>query len=652
MSLNTAAAVAWGRMNPPTVGHLQLLKTLNSIRGADKFVYLSHTQDPLKNPLSYDKKIYFVRQLFAKKFPAIDFVDSDARTIVEVLQELQQYRSIIVLAGGDRVPEYQKLLDSYNGRQDKQGRIPFSFDEITVVNAGDRDPDAEGVSGMSASKLRAVAKAGDFTAFSKGIPTHDKKLSKQLFDAVRQGMKLTERQIREANGEDGVAVVDNPSPSLSELKQSFDMLMKRYSPEEQKAFNFNEAIKYTDLETAYKKLYDSSKDKNNIPAPEVFTADWTMNKVRQATQKFFDVRKQNWEKLVAEEIQAAQRYAFPQLVGKVEFADILLTTADPPTRYHESIIAQFVKKNAASKIPVIIYVVPDTNKAVDASVAAMWVHKYIVKPTYGDSGSGTVIVLSGALAAVIDNLADLVVIPTFYADPRKVGSWSQSISTLWDGAILQSSIGAKTQVSELVDKLGNPVQVDRSSKISRKDFILKGSQYKVGSKLITQINGVIDSPNSAKKALEVIDQKFAPMVKEVGKNNLKLLQDLAKNGLKSSVKAGKSQTKLLLEWDSARLNAFKTELPTKTGNDFTKVYSVFIASHEKKTGKSMGGFFKEVFAKELEILKQAADLFGLGAAIGVVKALKKRGVFDKKKASQTNNATANVGAETSSPEEV
>jgi len=190
-------ALIFGRLNPPTTGHRKLIQTLSEQHADEHLVYLSHSQDSKKNPLSYEEKVYFADAFFSKEFPNIDVVETQARTLIEVLQELKEFTNVILVAGGDRIEEFKRLLDKYNGVPDKTGNIPYSFASIDVISAGERDPDADDVSGMSASKLRALAAEGNYEAFKLGVPSDDRKLVKELYDTIRKGMKILERKLRE-----------------------------------------------------------------------------------------------------------------------------------------------------------------------------------------------------------------------------------------------------------------------------------------------------------------------------------------------------------------------------------------------------------------------------------------------------------------------
>ena len=179
------AVITFGRMNPPTVGHEKLVNKIIATAIAEKgtpFVYLSKTQDAKKNPLSYDQKLKYGQTLFGKRL----VVKSSARTIIEVAKELQRtFKDLVVVVGSDRVGEFDNLLQKYNGKD-------YTFNSIKVISAGDRDPDADDVSGMSASKMRDYAARGDYTAFKKGVPTRDDRVVQALYKDVRTGLGISE----------------------------------------------------------------------------------------------------------------------------------------------------------------------------------------------------------------------------------------------------------------------------------------------------------------------------------------------------------------------------------------------------------------------------------------------------------------------------
>lgn len=176
--------VAFGRFNPPTVGHEKLLKAARkAATGGDLKIYPSRTQDPKKNPLDPDMKISFMKKMFPD-FEENIINDDEMKTIFNVLIAASEagYANVNIVVGSDRQAEFENLAQKYNGDL-------YEFDLIRVISAGMRDADAEGVEGMSASKMRKAVMDDDFDSFRRGTPkTLDDGDTQALFDAVRQGM--------------------------------------------------------------------------------------------------------------------------------------------------------------------------------------------------------------------------------------------------------------------------------------------------------------------------------------------------------------------------------------------------------------------------------------------------------------------------------
>ena len=185
-----AVSITFGRFNPPTVGHEKLLDKVAKeakTSGGEYRIYPSRSEDPKKNPLDAGTKVKYMRMAYPDHANSI--VDNpDMRTIFDVLAALDSdgYSSVNIVVGGDRVSEFNSLAQKYNGDL-------YTFDEIKVVSAGDRDPDAEGVEGMSASKMRKAAVEGDFDTFDQGIPESlSKKDRETLYLLLRQAMQVEE----------------------------------------------------------------------------------------------------------------------------------------------------------------------------------------------------------------------------------------------------------------------------------------------------------------------------------------------------------------------------------------------------------------------------------------------------------------------------
>jgi len=190
----------FGRFNPPTTGHEKLLDAVAAQAkknvGAPYYVFASHSENAKKDPLPYAKKVAYMKKMFPKHAKTI--VVDKARNVFEIAVSLHNkgHKSIIMVVGSDRVAEFEGLLNKYNGVEAKHGY--YGFDNIEVISAGERDPDAEGVTGMSASKMRASASANDFDTFKLGVPSTFKQ-AMSLFKDVRKYMGIRESFVPRTN---------------------------------------------------------------------------------------------------------------------------------------------------------------------------------------------------------------------------------------------------------------------------------------------------------------------------------------------------------------------------------------------------------------------------------------------------------------------
>ena len=185
---------AFGRFNPPTSGHEKLLQAARkAAAGGQLKIYPSRSQDPKKNPLDPDMKISYMKKMFSD-FEEEIINDSEMKTIFDVLSTAFEdgYKNVNIIVGADRQAEFENLAQKYNGEL-------YDFDNIRVISAGVRDSDAEGVEGMSASKLRKAVLDDDMVAFKKGTPKGLKDADVQaLFDAVRTGMNAKKKKVKES----------------------------------------------------------------------------------------------------------------------------------------------------------------------------------------------------------------------------------------------------------------------------------------------------------------------------------------------------------------------------------------------------------------------------------------------------------------------
>ena len=182
--------LAFGRFNPPHAGHQQLMDIAAQSAEQEESDYIivpSRSQDPKKNPLDADTKVSMMRQMFPQHSERI-VNDGANRTIFDVLKKAHNdgYTNVRIVAGQDRVKEFDKLSQNYNGQL-------YQFDNMEVISSGDRDPDAEGMEGLSSSRMRLAAAEGDFKTFRAGLPEDTpRKMAMTLFDTVRQTMNVKE----------------------------------------------------------------------------------------------------------------------------------------------------------------------------------------------------------------------------------------------------------------------------------------------------------------------------------------------------------------------------------------------------------------------------------------------------------------------------
>lgn len=181
---------SFGRFQPPTIGHKLLVDKVVSLAKkykADHVIYASKTQDSKSNPLNVNTKVKYLRKMFS----GVNFepASEEVRTFIEALKKLysQGYKHVFMVAGSDRLADYQRLFDKYNGGED------FSFTTLQAVSAGERDPDAEGAAGMSGTKMRQAAFNNDFASFRTGIPSSlSDQDAKKLMGEIRRSRPLKE----------------------------------------------------------------------------------------------------------------------------------------------------------------------------------------------------------------------------------------------------------------------------------------------------------------------------------------------------------------------------------------------------------------------------------------------------------------------------
>jgi hypothetical protein len=179
------AVFAWGRMNPMTAGHEKLVQKVLSVAKTEKgipHIFLTHSVDKKKNPLTYDDKIKYAQKAFG---PVVK--KSNSKTIFQLMKQLNQnFNRVVLVAGSDRVKEFNDTLNKYNGKE-------YNFDEIKVVSAGQRDADADDVSGISGTKMRGYA-VSDMSKFAANLPKRIKGDAEEIASLVRKGMNMSESE--------------------------------------------------------------------------------------------------------------------------------------------------------------------------------------------------------------------------------------------------------------------------------------------------------------------------------------------------------------------------------------------------------------------------------------------------------------------------
>lgn len=225
----------FGRFNPPTVGHEKLLNKVFSVaskESADFLVFPSHSQNPKKDPLDFRSKVKFMKKMFPKYSKNIMSNNKvkNAFNAVSLLHELG-YKEVIMVVGGDRVSEFTAILNKYNGIEGKHGFYDFEAG-IKVVSAGERDPDSEGVSGMSASKMRAAAAADDYDSFKNGLPARFRG-GELLFTMLRRAMKVEETELGIFLGSDVHTFrefIDSPVTEMIDVFDEKELIQEFYLP--------------------------------------------------------------------------------------------------------------------------------------------------------------------------------------------------------------------------------------------------------------------------------------------------------------------------------------------------------------------------------------------------------------------------------------
>ena len=299
---------AFGRFNPPTVGHEKLLSAARkAAAGGPLKIYPSRTQDPKKNPLDPDMKISYMKKMFPDYDEEI-VNDSEMRSIFDVLKTADEdgFDSVNIIVGADRQSEFENLANKYNGEL-------YDFDQIRVISAGVRDSDAEGVEGMSASKLRKAVQDDDFDTFRRGIPKSLKDADTQaVFDAVRTGMGGKKKKVTE-------------SYKLWEIAPKYD----------------NKGLRENYVQGLIYKIGDIVESLNTGLIGEI---------IRRGTNHLICVTKENymfksWVKDVMETVKPGENNANQRLVGTDAYLKYVQSMT-PGSSYGRQFINKYKKKKS------------------------------------------------------------------------------------------------------------------------------------------------------------------------------------------------------------------------------------------------------------------------------------------------------------------
>ena len=313
----------FGRMNPPTIGHQKLADKVKSVakaQGADVRIYLSHTQNNKKDPLDYASKLRYAQKAFGRAV-----YKSNAKTVIQIVQEIEKagYKELTMVVGSDRVTEFNRLLQKYNGKD-------YTFDSIKVVSAGARDPDAQGVEGMSASKLRAVAKDGDFETFKKGMAAGlSDRDAKEIFDTINNELSEEALSIQQrlARGR----VMKRNAKKLARIRKMKSK--RRATPDALKNRARKQAIKMVRKKVAG----DRGKNYANLSSSEKQNIDKLVAKKKQMVDRIAKKLINKVRKSETERLSKARSRKEEFVIEAPEDKDIGHKKGSQPAKYHSGL---------------------------------------------------------------------------------------------------------------------------------------------------------------------------------------------------------------------------------------------------------------------------------------------------------------------------
>ena len=318
-------AFAFGRFNPPTIGHEKLINKVKSVPTNDYKIYLSRSEDPKKNPLSPRDKLSIMKKLFPSHARNIEI--NQTNMVLDIATELYKkgYTDVTMVAGSDRVREFENILQKYNGVKSRHGL--YDFDSIKVVSAGERDPDAEGAVGMSASKMRDAAAKGDLKSFEKGLPKGVDAAS--IMKQVRKGMRLA----ASFGGMSAVGTGARPIASLEEFEQQ--QIRDLYIRE--MIFNINDEVHYIKEDIKGKVVRRSTNyivvedDKNNLHKA------WIWDCVPIAADREVEVREYNLDVDYGFEAVSEKKSEYGHTDSLPQDKDVKKQKGTQPKKYYKQL---------------------------------------------------------------------------------------------------------------------------------------------------------------------------------------------------------------------------------------------------------------------------------------------------------------------------
>lgn len=265
------AVFAFGRMNPPTIGHEKLIDKVIAIarkENAEPFIFVSHTQDAKKNPLTSTQKAKYLR-LGVPKAEKYIKANASIKTPFDAVRHLIDlgYTDVLMIAGDDRVPDFKKSIGSYVNHPDPAKSL--NLNSFKVVSAGARDPDAEGAEGMSATKMRQAAVSNNFAAFKKGVPSNlSDKYAREMFDAIRKAVHIVEM----------VEEIQQLKNTLNIPRKNMPQIKREFIPDF--------------IKTLSKHGVDVAKRDVSVRTLKPTQSEVNMNKVREKHNKFVNGKKE------------------------------------------------------------------------------------------------------------------------------------------------------------------------------------------------------------------------------------------------------------------------------------------------------------------------------------------------------------------------